>query len=157
MWTGFHRFFQIEISLETGNRKIMDLLQPQLMVWLQSVAISLVSVFFLVQSTGPSNTSPSRDWNQLDIVIGSVCSKSGSLYLVSIRFGKFLSLLSSYTTNPLVQYIFMHCIICVNWFCTIYMSVRWNNNAKGDDQLLWVSCSLTLDGLLQTSVINFWL
>ena len=30
----------------------------------------------------------------------------------------------------LVQYILMCCIICFNWFCMIYMSVRWNNNAK---------------------------
>ena len=48
----------------------------------------------------------------------------------------------------LVQYIFMHCIICFNWFHTIYMSVRWNNSAKKERIIccgchalwLWMDC-----------------
>ena len=54
-------------------------------------------------------------------------SKSGSLYLVSVRFGKFLSLLSSYQHRYLfivVQYeynVFMHRIMCFHSFHTISM------------------------------------
>ena len=45
---------------------------------------------------------------------------------------------------PLVQYIFMCCIICFNWFCTIYMSVRWNNNAKKETIICCGCCALWL-------------
>ena len=120
-------------------------------------------------------------------------SKSGSLYLVSVHFGKFLSLLSSYHHRYLLIYSSTICFhVLYNMFPLIYicqwggMERKWvtvstncclwrvypthlevcvNSSTficsclnpspkkqcyKGDNQLLWVSCCLALDGLLQT-------
>ena len=66
-------------------------------------------------------------------------SKSGLLYLVSICFGKFLSLLSSYHHWYLLIYSSTICFhVSYDMFPLIYMSVRWNGMQMSNsiDQLL---------------------
>ena len=59
----FFGFFDFLTNLATGNRKISEFVQLQLVVQSFAVGFSSISVFFAVQSTGPVNTSEEgRDW-----------------------------------------------------------------------------------------------
>ena len=54
---GFFWFFDFLTNIATGNWKISEFVQPQLVVRSFSVGFSSISVFFPVQWTGPANTS----------------------------------------------------------------------------------------------------
>ena len=46
--TGLDRFFDFSTNIATGNQKISEFVQLQLVVWFFAVGFSLISVFFAV-------------------------------------------------------------------------------------------------------------